>query len=52
MVDLGPCFIFAPLLLTKLEILAHSWAIFGVPTHLISIPAWESVKGVVTYDNY
>jgi hypothetical protein len=40
MVDLGPYLVFTPLLATELEILAPSWAIFDLPTHLISIPAW------------
>jgi hypothetical protein len=48
MMDLGPSFIFVLLLPFELEILAPSWAIIGAPAHLISILAWESVKGVAT----
>jgi hypothetical protein len=36
LVDLGPCLIFAPMLPTEFKIMAPSWAIFGVPAHLIS----------------
>jgi hypothetical protein len=40
-------FIFAPLLLVELEILAFSWAISSALTHMIFAHAWECVKGVV-----
>ncbi len=40
-------FIFAPLLLVELEILALSWAISSALTHMVFALAWECVKGIV-----
>jgi len=41
LVDLSLGLIYVLVLLTKLEIMAPSWAISGAPTHLIFAPTWE-----------
>ncbi len=47
LVDPIPNPISTPLMTTKLETLAPSWAIFDVPIHLTFVLAWE--KLVVSY---
>jgi len=42
-VDHGQNPIFVPLLTTKLETLAPSWAVSDAPTLLTSAPTWEKL---------
>jgi hypothetical protein len=49
LVDPIPNLVFAPLLTIEFKILALSWAIYDVPVHLISNPAWE--RSVVLKSN-